>query len=175
MTRSKFGLKTACSLGLSNSLAPNCHLERNSLRLVVLLRPLLARIMHKFSTAPTKSSVLTARPASGCPSAWRNALRSALSSLRDKNLCIIRARSGMISGMRCVAPISSTSLGLLRADKTRYIYVSGTQRSLLPRPMPISMMLWSGAGQKPTLIKIASAYEAATKHRVPPPDFGPLP
>jgi len=63
----------------------------------------------------------------------------------------------------------------LNTDKTRYIYVSGTQRSLLPRPMPISMMLWSGVGEEPTLIKIASAYEAATKHRVPPPDFGPLP
>ncbi len=63
----------------------------------------------------------------------------------------------------------------LSPDKTRYIYVSGTQRSMLPRPMPISMMLWSGAGEEPTLIKIASAFEAATKHRVPPPDFGPLP
>jgi Asp-tRNA(Asn)/Glu-tRNA(Gln) amidotransferase A subunit family amidase len=54
-------------------------------------------------------------------------------------------------------------------------YVSGAQRSLLPRPMPTSMMLWSGPGEEPALIKIASAYEAATKHRVPPPDFGPLP
>ena len=63
----------------------------------------------------------------------------------------------------------------LSADRTRYNYVSGSQRSSLPRPMPISMMLWSGPGEEPVLIKIASAYEAATKHRVPPPDFGPLP
>lgn len=28
---------------------------------------------------------------------------------------------------------------------------------------------------EPTLLKIASAYERATKHRTPPPDFGPLP
>ncbi len=63
----------------------------------------------------------------------------------------------------------------LSADKTRYNYVSGTQRSLLPRAMPTSMMLWSGPGEEPVLIKIASAYEAATRHRVPPPDFGPLP
>jgi amidase len=28
---------------------------------------------------------------------------------------------------------------------------------------------------EPTLLKIASAYEAATHHRTPPPDFGPLP
>jgi hypothetical protein len=25
-----------------------------------------------------------------------------------------------------------------------------------------------------TLFRIASAYEAATKHRIPPPDFGPV-
>jgi len=28
---------------------------------------------------------------------------------------------------------------------------------------------------EPTLIRIASAYEAGTKHRIPPPDFGPVP
>jgi amidase len=63
----------------------------------------------------------------------------------------------------------------LSADKTRYLSVAGTVRSLLPRPMPISMMFWTGPGGEPALIRIASAYEAATKHRVPPADFGPLP
>ena len=63
----------------------------------------------------------------------------------------------------------------LSADKRRYYYVGGTEQSLLPRPMPISMMLWAGPGEEPTLFKIASAYEASTKHRVPPTDFGPLP
>jgi amidase len=28
---------------------------------------------------------------------------------------------------------------------------------------------------EPVLFRIASAYEAATRHREPPPDFGPLP
>ena len=28
---------------------------------------------------------------------------------------------------------------------------------------------------EPVLFKIASAYEQATHHREPPPDFGPLP
>ena len=73
----------------------------------------LARTMHKFSTAATKSSDVLyaptalhsvgllnvlqrvrlrgADPQVGAPRAWRNALRSALSSLRDENLCIIRA------------------------------------------------------------------------------------
>ncbi|MEE2822612.1 MAG: amidase family protein [Acidobacteriota bacterium] len=63
----------------------------------------------------------------------------------------------------------------LSPDKNHYTYVSGKQRSLLPHPMPVSMMMWSGPGEESTLIKIASAYEAATKHRVPPSSFGPLP
>jgi hypothetical protein len=62
----------------------------------------------------------------------------------------------------------------LSEDKTRYISVTGTERSLLPVPMPISMMIWSGPGEDATILKIASAYESATHHRVPPPDFGPL-
>jgi Asp-tRNA(Asn)/Glu-tRNA(Gln) amidotransferase A subunit family amidase len=62
----------------------------------------------------------------------------------------------------------------LSADKKRYITVTGTERSMLPVPMPISMMVWGGPGTEPDVIKVASAYEAATQHRVPPPDFGPL-
>ena len=44
----------------------------------------------------------------------------------------------------------------------------------LPHPMPISMMFWAGPGSDSDVIKVASAYEAATHHRVPPPSFGPL-
>lgn len=62
----------------------------------------------------------------------------------------------------------------LNADKTRYITVTGTERSMLPVPMPISLMVWGGPGSEPEVIKVASAYETATRHRVPPPDFGPL-
>ncbi len=56
----------------------------------------LARTMHKFSAAAKKSSGVLHRlrdPQSGCPSAWRNALRSALSSLGDENLCIVRGEA----------------------------------------------------------------------------------
>ena len=63
---------------------------------------------------------------------------------------------------------------VLSEDKTRYREVAGTVRSSLPHPMPISMMFWTGPGEDATLIRIASAYEAATKHRVPPSDFGPV-
>lgn len=63
----------------------------------------------------------------------------------------------------------------LNADKTRYITVTGTVESRLPNPMPISLMIWAGPGSDSTVIKVGSAYEAATHHRKPPPNFGPLP
>jgi len=64
---------------------------------------------------------------------------------------------------------------VLSADKTRYETVTGTVESKLPNPMPISLKLWAAPGSDPSVIKVASAYEAATHHRKPPPSFGPLP
>jgi amidase len=63
----------------------------------------------------------------------------------------------------------------LSADKKSYLAVAGTVQSTLPAPMPISMMFWAGAGDEPKVLRVASAYEAATHHRMPPADFGPLP
>jgi Asp-tRNA(Asn)/Glu-tRNA(Gln) amidotransferase A subunit family amidase len=62
----------------------------------------------------------------------------------------------------------------LSADKKRYVSVTGAEASVLPHPMPISLMIWAGPGGEPAVIKAASAYESATHHRVPPPAFGPL-
>jgi amidase len=62
----------------------------------------------------------------------------------------------------------------LTPDKKDYIEVTGEVESRLPYPMPISMMFWAGPGSDSSVIKAASAYEAATHHRVPPPAFGPL-
>jgi amidase len=64
---------------------------------------------------------------------------------------------------------------VLSADKTSYTTVTGKVESKLPKSMPISMMIWAGPGSDSTVIKVASAYEAATHHRTPPPDFGPVP
>jgi Asp-tRNA(Asn)/Glu-tRNA(Gln) amidotransferase A subunit family amidase len=64
---------------------------------------------------------------------------------------------------------------VLSADKKQYIPVTGDVESKLPHPMPISMMFWAGPGSDSDVVKVASAYEAATHHRVPPPAFGPLP
>jgi len=62
----------------------------------------------------------------------------------------------------------------LTPDRKEYITVTGTVKSALAHPMPISMMVWSGPGHDSDVIKVASAYESATHHRVPPPMFGPL-
>jgi Asp-tRNA(Asn)/Glu-tRNA(Gln) amidotransferase A subunit family amidase len=63
---------------------------------------------------------------------------------------------------------------VLSPDKEEYRPVTGAVESRLPHPMPMSMMFWAGPGSDPDVIKAASAYEAATHHRVPPPAFGPL-
>jgi len=64
----------------------------------------------------------------------------------------------------------------LNADQTDYVSVlaSGTKQTLLPKPMPIAITFFAGQGDEPVLLKIGSAYESATKHRRPPPDFGPV-
>ena len=64
---------------------------------------------------------------------------------------------------------------VLNAAGDRYEAVPGHEQSVLDTPLPISLMFWAGAGEEAAVLKAASAYEAATRHRVPPPDFGPLP
>ena len=56
----------------------------------------------------------------------------------------------------------------------RTVTTTGTVKSELEHPMPISLMIWAGPGDEPVMIRLASAYEAATHHRKPPPDFGPV-
>jgi Asp-tRNA(Asn)/Glu-tRNA(Gln) amidotransferase A subunit family amidase len=63
---------------------------------------------------------------------------------------------------------------VLSEDKTEYVAVTGDVESKLPHPLPISLMFWGGPGTDSDVIKAASAYEAATHHRMPPPAFGPL-
>jgi Asp-tRNA(Asn)/Glu-tRNA(Gln) amidotransferase A subunit family amidase len=64
----------------------------------------------------------------------------------------------------------------LNAAKTDYVAVlaPGTPKTRLPHPMPISMTFFAGPGDEPVLIRVGTAYEAATHHRTPPPVFGPV-
>jgi hypothetical protein len=64
----------------------------------------------------------------------------------------------------------------LNGDRTNYVSVLApeTPQSLLPNPMPIAITFFAGQGDEPVLLKIGSAYEGATRHRRPPPNFGPV-
>ena len=65
---------------------------------------------------------------------------------------------------------------VLSQNTKSYRNVTGTERTLLEGlGLPISLSFWAGPGEEAMLLKVASAYEAATKHRRPPPLFGPLP
>ena len=44
-----------------------------------------------------------------------------------------------------------------------------------PAKLPVGIDFLGLPFDEPTVFKIASAYEAATNHRAPPPDFGPIP
>jgi hypothetical protein len=64
----------------------------------------------------------------------------------------------------------------LSADGTRYVSVaSDTPTSIMAPGLPFSLVFRAEPGQEDVLLRIASAYEAASKRRVPPPAFGPLP
>lgn len=45
----------------------------------------------------------------------------------------------------------------------------------VPAKMPVGVDFLGRPFSEPILLRIAAAYEAATHHRTPPPDFGPLP
>jgi amidase len=63
----------------------------------------------------------------------------------------------------------------LNDAKDDYITVANDARqSLLESPLPFGISFWGGPGDEPTVLKIASIYEQATKHRVPPSAFGPV-
>jgi amidase len=63
------------------------------------------------------------------------------------------------------------------AGFTTRVYDRGADGELLPpKPaaLPVGIDFLGLPFSEPTLFQIASVYEAATRHRTPPPDFGPL-
>jgi amidase len=64
----------------------------------------------------------------------------------------------------------------LNADKSDFVSVlpPGVTKTKLPHPMPISITFFAGQGEEPVLIKVGTAYESATHHRIAPPMFGPV-
>jgi Asp-tRNA(Asn)/Glu-tRNA(Gln) amidotransferase A subunit family amidase len=64
----------------------------------------------------------------------------------------------------------------LSPDGTRYVSVAADTPTTVPPPgLPFSLVFRAEPGREDVLLKIASAYEAASKRRIPPPAFGPLP
>ena len=65
---------------------------------------------------------------------------------------------------------------VLSADKKRYIPTNNNTPADLPAPgLPFSLVFRAEPGKEDVILKVASAYEAASRRRVSPPAFGPLP
>ena len=63
----------------------------------------------------------------------------------------------------------------LSDDRTRYIPAPSDTPTALAEPgLPFSLVFRADPGREDVLLRIASAYEAASQRRIPPPAFGPL-
>jgi amidase len=63
----------------------------------------------------------------------------------------------------------------LSPEGTRYVPVPSDTPTTIPEPgLPFSLVFRAEPGGEDVLLKIASAYEAASRRRVPPPAFGPI-
>src|SRR5262245_8912234 len=63
----------------------------------------------------------------------------------------------------------------LNADGTRYVPVPSETPTTIPEPgLPFSLVFRAEPGREDVVLKIAAAYAAASKRRIPPPAFGPL-
>jgi len=63
----------------------------------------------------------------------------------------------------------------LSDDGMRYLHVPSDEPTELPAPgLPFSLVFRAEPGKEDVLLHVASAYEAASKRRIPPPAFGPL-
>jgi amidase len=64
----------------------------------------------------------------------------------------------------------------LSGDGTHYVSVPNETPTTIPEPgLPFSLVFRAEPGKEDLVLKIAAAYEAASKRRIAPPSFGPLP
>jgi amidase len=65
---------------------------------------------------------------------------------------------------------------VLSADGTRYVASPSKVATTIPPPgLPFSLVFRCEPGKEDIILKIASAYEAASQRRIPPPAFGVVP
>jgi hypothetical protein len=63
----------------------------------------------------------------------------------------------------------------LTPDGKRYVSQASDKPTTIPAPgLPFSLVFRAEPGKEDVLLKVASAYEAASQRRVPPPNFPPL-
>jgi Asp-tRNA(Asn)/Glu-tRNA(Gln) amidotransferase A subunit family amidase len=63
----------------------------------------------------------------------------------------------------------------LSPDGAQYVPASSNTPTSIPGPgLPFSLVFRAEPGKEDLLLKVASAYEAASQRRIPPPAFGPL-
>jgi hypothetical protein len=63
----------------------------------------------------------------------------------------------------------------LTPDGEHYVSKASDQSTTIPAPgLPFSLVFRAEPGREDVLLRIASAYEAASQRRLPPPNFGPL-
>ena len=63
----------------------------------------------------------------------------------------------------------------LSDDGKRYENVASDKPTALAAPgLPFSLVFRAEPGKEDVILKVAAAYEAASKRRAPPPAFGPL-
>jgi Asp-tRNA(Asn)/Glu-tRNA(Gln) amidotransferase A subunit family amidase len=64
----------------------------------------------------------------------------------------------------------------LNADGTRYVSKPSATPTIIPSPgLPFSLVFRAEPGKEDVVLRIASAYEAASRRRIPPPAFETLP
>jgi Asp-tRNA(Asn)/Glu-tRNA(Gln) amidotransferase A subunit family amidase len=64
----------------------------------------------------------------------------------------------------------------LSVDGRRYVSRATSTPTAIPAPgLPFSLVFRAEPGREDVLLQIASTYEAASRRRIPPPAFGPLP
>ncbi len=63
----------------------------------------------------------------------------------------------------------------LSPDAKRYVPTPSSTPMQIPEPgLPFSLVFRAEPGREDVILRIASAYEAASRRRIPPPAFGPL-
>lgn len=87
---------------------------------------------------------------------------------RSDEGCAVYPTRGTGGSHQCTFPIEGHLNG------TKYDTVTSTKLTRLANPLPFNIAFWAGPGEESTILKVASAYEAATHHRKAPPAFGPL-